>query len=367
MIDLAATLTVAEVDCLEDCEQRIERGLKTFVEVGTALATIRDNRLYRTEFGTFEDYCRARWDMGRDYADRMIVAAQVVPTIVGTGLPAPTKESQARELARVPEPERVGVWRETVERTGGKPTAAAIRETAAATRAAPTDLRDQVLAQLPTDSGQALTSTQVWAELTGCSMQQVGDVLAELDREGLVRSPGVQRGRGRLWYRANAPVDECDTHPDVDDQDERAGLGEDYDPDPQRRIEAVAAVAPEFVRPVDTTESPARQDPDPTGPSVATAGGPDTTQAGPTFDEVLDHLVPDDNPHGEWRRNFVKAIGGATRLMLFTPEAVAEKADQQCLDELDRLAEHFAAWRARISQAVAAGTPDNVRPLRRIS
>ncbi|MFA1552007.1 hypothetical protein [Actinomadura chokoriensis] len=38
-------------------------------------------------------------------------------------------ESHARELARVPEPERAEVWRETVERTNGKPTAAAIRET----------------------------------------------------------------------------------------------------------------------------------------------------------------------------------------------------------------------------------------------
>lgn len=88
---------------------------------------------------------------------------------------------------------------------------------------------------------------------------------------------------------------------------------------------------------------------------------------GPTFGEVLDRLVPDDNPHREWQGNFIKALGGVNRLMLFTPAAVAEKADQQCLEELARLAEHFADWRARIAQERAASTPDNVTPIRRIS
>jgi len=122
-------LTVAETDCLADCEQRIERGLKTFVEVGTALATIRDNRLYRAEFGTFEAYCQARWGFSDRRARQIMDAAQI-----GTIVPV-ENEGQARELARVPEPERAQVWRETVERTNGKVTAAAIRETYAQTPA----------------------------------------------------------------------------------------------------------------------------------------------------------------------------------------------------------------------------------------
>jgi hypothetical protein len=43
---------------------------------------------------------------------------------------ADASEGQARALAKVPEPERADVWRDTVERTEGKPTAAAIRESA---------------------------------------------------------------------------------------------------------------------------------------------------------------------------------------------------------------------------------------------
>jgi hypothetical protein len=45
---------------------------------------------------------------------------------------------QAAELARVPEEKRAEVWAETVERTEGKPTAAAIRDTAASKISGPT-------------------------------------------------------------------------------------------------------------------------------------------------------------------------------------------------------------------------------------
>jgi hypothetical protein len=123
-----ATLNPAALVTLADCEQRIERALNGFVDMGQALTEIRDGRLYKATHSNFETYCQERWDIGRDYADRMIAAAQVVLTIVSKGLPAPTKESQARALVAVPEPERADVWRETVERTNGKPTAKAVEE-----------------------------------------------------------------------------------------------------------------------------------------------------------------------------------------------------------------------------------------------
>lgn len=122
-----AVLTAAEVDLLAACEQRIAAGLQTFIEVGTDLASIRDNRLYRAEHPTFEAYCQARWGFDRTRAQNFITAARTALEISNTDLPTPTRESQARELARVPESDRAEVWRETVERTAGKPTAAAIR------------------------------------------------------------------------------------------------------------------------------------------------------------------------------------------------------------------------------------------------
>ncbi len=121
------TLNPAAQVALASCEQRIERGLKTFIDVGQALAEIRDSRLYKGTHETFEAYLEGRWGMSRAHAYRMISAAEVVSPMGDTEA-LPTNERQTRELAKVPEAERADVWRKTVERTDGKPTAAAIRE-----------------------------------------------------------------------------------------------------------------------------------------------------------------------------------------------------------------------------------------------
>lgn len=121
-------LALAESQALTEHEAVIERGLNTFTEVGNALLAIRDGRLYRVEHDTFEDYCQQRWGFNRHRASQLISAAGVVTNVTSAGLPAPANEGQARELARVPESERAEVWQQTLERTDGKPTAAAIRE-----------------------------------------------------------------------------------------------------------------------------------------------------------------------------------------------------------------------------------------------
>lgn len=129
-------LKASEQADLAQLEAVIERGMNTFIEVGAALYTIRDQRLYRSDFETFEAYCQERWGFSDSRARQLIGAAQTVTTVTAGGLPAPTSERQARELSRVPESERAEVWRETVERTEGNPTAAAVRETYEAARPA---------------------------------------------------------------------------------------------------------------------------------------------------------------------------------------------------------------------------------------
>jgi hypothetical protein len=122
-------LTTFETQALAQHEAVIERGIQTFYEVGTALTDIRDQRLYRAEYGTFEEYAEKRWQMSRPRAYELMAAAEVVSAMADTDVPPPGNERQARELGRIPEPERAEVWAETVERTDGKPTAAAVRET----------------------------------------------------------------------------------------------------------------------------------------------------------------------------------------------------------------------------------------------
>jgi hypothetical protein len=74
-------LMPAEAEELRACEAVIERGLKTFIEVGNALLTIRDKRLYRAEFRSFEEYVANKWDMTRQRAYQLITATKIVEEI----------------------------------------------------------------------------------------------------------------------------------------------------------------------------------------------------------------------------------------------------------------------------------------------
>jgi len=76
-LGVAEGLTESEQIELCACEEVIRTGWSTFVQVGLALARIRDGQLYKTDFQTFEAYCRLRWEYGRRYVDQLISAAQV--------------------------------------------------------------------------------------------------------------------------------------------------------------------------------------------------------------------------------------------------------------------------------------------------
>lgn len=90
-------LTIEENDSLLQCENIIDAGLKTFVDVGNALAKIRGGKLYRLSHGTFEDYCQDRWGIARRSAYQMIAASVTVENVRNCAQ-TPTTESQARPL-----------------------------------------------------------------------------------------------------------------------------------------------------------------------------------------------------------------------------------------------------------------------------
>ena len=133
MLDLFSqdnSLTATEATELSQLEATIERGLKTFVEVGGALLRIRDGRLYRASGNTFEEYCRTRWGMERAHAYRMIEAASVVTNLSPMGDILPTTERQARPLAPLAPERQREAWARVVETAPeGKITAAHIEAT----------------------------------------------------------------------------------------------------------------------------------------------------------------------------------------------------------------------------------------------
>lgn len=111
-------------------EQVIERGLHTFVEVGDALLAIRDARLYKGEYDTFEEYCQQRWGMERRYAYRLMDAAKVVGNVSHGTQIAPTTERQARPLSQLPPEQQREAWQLAVDTApDGKVTARHVQAT----------------------------------------------------------------------------------------------------------------------------------------------------------------------------------------------------------------------------------------------
>jgi hypothetical protein len=108
---------------LAELEKTIARGKKTFVEVGLALAEIRDLRLYRREYAGFAEYCRERWGWSKPYCNQLITAAAVVESLPAEQKAAIATESQARVLAKVAPEQRAGVVQAVVDQ--GKPVTAA--------------------------------------------------------------------------------------------------------------------------------------------------------------------------------------------------------------------------------------------------
>ncbi len=102
---------------LAELETVIAAGLESFVAVGNALTRVRDERLYLLSHESFEEYCAERWHLQRAHAYRLITAAGVVENVShgGHDLPPPTKERQARALAKVPAAEQAEVWAKAVE------------------------------------------------------------------------------------------------------------------------------------------------------------------------------------------------------------------------------------------------------------
>lgn len=84
---------------LAECEQVIERGLETFVEVGQALMVIRDGRLYKATHSSFDDYCRERWGWNKNRANQLISSSEVTNMLVGSDAPVPANDRQAQALA----------------------------------------------------------------------------------------------------------------------------------------------------------------------------------------------------------------------------------------------------------------------------
>lgn len=109
-----------------------------------------------------------------------------------------------------------------------------------------------------------------------------------------------------------------------------------------------------------TTQMPTRQE-----AADAVTAGIDQHLARVAVEKAMDEFLPPDPdaPHREWRMNFLSAMGPTYRLMAgFAVSAVAERADEECLVELERLAREINTYCNQVRSA--RPIPNNVRHLR---
>jgi hypothetical protein len=125
---LSNVLTMTEVEKLRDAERIIERGQQTFIEVGKALQRIRDGKLYRVSYATFEEYCETKWGWTRQHAYRFIEATETVKSLPAKCHQLVTNEATARAVAQVEPERRAEVVKQAAQ--SGPVTAASIREAA---------------------------------------------------------------------------------------------------------------------------------------------------------------------------------------------------------------------------------------------
>ena len=101
--DLTTDLTEQETTLLNECEAVVSKGIKAFKDVWGALLEIRDSKLYRKEFRTFDDYCVVKWGLSKNYINKNIKALDALNNL-GTMVPNEMTERQLRPLTNL-EPE----------------------------------------------------------------------------------------------------------------------------------------------------------------------------------------------------------------------------------------------------------------------
>ena len=121
---------------------------REFYEIGKALGEIKQARLYQaTLYDSFEDYVKARWDMGKSQAYRLIEAYQVIRNLSPIGDKLPVNESQVRPLAGLNPLEQRVAWKRFLD-TGKQLTASNIKTSVSSVKPSrqshPADLTDRI-------------------------------------------------------------------------------------------------------------------------------------------------------------------------------------------------------------------------------
>jgi hypothetical protein len=119
-------LTAEKRERYVQCKSKIKEGL---LQAAQALEEVRNDRLYREEYPSFEEFARSEYGLGKAQAYRTISGAKIVRELSSSGgfEYLPQKESHTRELLKLRKPEeRAKAWREACDKHGAAVTAVEI-------------------------------------------------------------------------------------------------------------------------------------------------------------------------------------------------------------------------------------------------
>ena len=210
-------LSLTEAIELRRLETRVELGLKAFWEIGQALSQIRDQRLYRENDKTFEEYCMTRWEMSRRSAYQLISAAMVVENVRNCAQILPLNEAQARPLTALPPEKQREAWKTAVSTApNGKVTSVHVAQVAKEYHKArvPSTPRNKETLDVQKQSAQNSTeSVQCCWNCLHCSREFVDDrqnfYCYELGKLNFIDKDGYQRGQTcKLWTERGTDLDE---------------------------------------------------------------------------------------------------------------------------------------------------------------
>jgi hypothetical protein len=122
-------ISLTESKRLIHLEKIIKAGEQTFIEVGNALLEIRDAKLYRVDFSTFEEYCTEKWGWSSRRGNQYIQAANVLNSLPETMRTYVPNETATRPLSKVPPPKRAKIIQKVID-SGQPVTAASIKKAA---------------------------------------------------------------------------------------------------------------------------------------------------------------------------------------------------------------------------------------------
>ncbi|MCP3941431.1 MAG: hypothetical protein GY710_08115 [Desulfobacteraceae bacterium] len=189
--DITIHLMDEEKIRFEVCKGIIKKGLNTFLEVGRALAEIKDNRLYREAYPkyTFEKYCKEAWDISRGRAYQQINGFETIAlleskmsTIVDISendpdqqqIILPINEAQTRPLTKLSPNDQVKAWGVVLEQLndGKKLTAALVSKAAKG-------VQKKVVKKNIEQTRKKVESTQLVSNLFKKQYQVMLDIISE--------------------------------------------------------------------------------------------------------------------------------------------------------------------------------------------